>query len=191
MPVLFPEAAHNQTKHHTMQLALTCCYEAVIKGLSTALANLSTLATQTGWGQAQYNDLVQRLGAIRTAELAVFTATHALSDRLKEAENALGVLKTALAAHNPVLPVPTPSPESSMRYSVSLSTSSSLTWQYPSGGVWVTANSSAKIGATCPGAGGGSSFTLISSGPGRFSNLKLKPLKKLKKKAAPKKPGRR
>jgi hypothetical protein len=159
-----------------MQIALLSCYEALLDGLTKAYTNLSKLAP-LGWGQPQYDALQQKLGAIRAAEAALFSATVTLNDRISAAQTALTALSPLLVAVGAGCPQPVE--ESSFRYSTSLSNSSSFPWDYPSGGIWVTDSSGYRLPDGCPCGSSSSSSTSSSSGgalmlgkgsgPGKFA----------------------
>ncbi len=173
-----------------MQIALLSCYEALLDGLTKACANLDALE-KLGWGQAQYDALQQKLGAIRSAEQAAFAATATLDSQIAAAKAALITLSPLLVAVGST--PPQPEGESSLRYSVSLSNSSSFPWTNPSGGVWVTGNSSYRVPNGCPGASsssGGDRLTMSKkqgTGPGKFANRAIKNTAR----PAPKKKGKR
>jgi len=162
-----------------MQIALLSCYQALMDGLTKAFNNLAQLE-KYGWGQTQYNALQQKLGAIRAAEEALFSASVTLDDRIDAAKAALNQLSPLLVAIGAGPPQPTG--ESSFRYSMSLSDSSSAAWKSPSGGVWVTDSSSCRLPDGCPGGSSSSSSGALmlkqGSGPGKYA------LKAVKKTAA-------
>ena len=123
-----------------MKLALISSYDRLIQGLGKAAepANRAKLK-ELGWDQPQHNALAQILNDVRAAEQTLYAATHALSERISEAEHLLLELDTAfkLAGSGSILPAD----ETSFRYSTSMSSSSSLSWRYNSGSVWVTTSS--------------------------------------------------
>ena len=166
-----------------MQIALLSCYEALMDGLTKAAANAKPLA-QLGWGPVQYNALQEQLVAIRAAEQALFAATATLDSRISEAKASLSTLSPLLVAVGAGPPEPTG--ESSLRYSMSLSDSSSVTWQNPSGGVWVTDSSSYRLPNGCPGGsssgGGGTTTRSKGTGPGKFALQATKKAAPAKKK---------
>jgi len=169
-----------------MQIALLNCYEALMDGLTKASAHLAQLA-QYGWGQAQYDALQQKLGAIRAAEDALFSATANLDDRVADAKAALIQLAPLLVAIG--VGPPQPVNESSFFYSTSLSSSASFDWKAPSGGVWVTKNSSYRVPNGCPGSSSssGAESARAGTGPGKFALRAVK--KGAAKPAAKKKAG--
>lgn len=176
-----------------MQIALLSCYEALLDGLTKAYNNLAALE-KLGWGQAQYDALQQKLGAIRAAEQALFTASYTLDDRINQAKAALIQLTPLLNAVGAGPPEPTG--ESSYIYSISLSSSSSLPWPSPSGGIWVTDSSSYRLPNGCPGAsssssgGGAMMLAAAGTGPGKFAAKAVKKSAPAPKKKTAKKGGR-
>ena len=118
-----------------MKLALIASYDKLIQGLEMAShPGNQVKLSQVGWNGT--TDLEKVLKDIQAAEQDVFVATHALSELISKAGHLLVTLDNAcgMAAVAGV----SAAAESSFRYSTSMSSSSSLPWQYNSGSVWVT-----------------------------------------------------
>jgi hypothetical protein len=120
-----------------MKLALIASYDKLIQGLEKASdpANKEKLSG-VGWDQTKYNAMEQMLPVIQAAEQHLYAATHALSELISVAGHMLVDLENALGLAG-VTGV-SAAAESSFRYSTSMSSSSSLSWRYNSGSVWVT-----------------------------------------------------
>lgn len=142
-----------------MKVALIASYDKLIEGLGIASdpANLEKL-TACNWGPDKYETLKKSLEAIQAAEHCLYESTHGLSERIAEAQGLLEILDTAFVMSE--MPSIYPSSESSYRYSTSMSSSSSLSWRYNSGSVWVTTSSSCAFPDT-PGSSGAFEMTGI------------------------------
>lgn len=125
-----------------MKVALISSYEALINGITKSAANAAGLAG-VNWTQADHDDLVLKLGSIRDAEIALYNATHLLSEKVMNASTKLSILNQKLGILGAATAVP--AGEKSFRYSTSMSSSSALSWRYSSGSVWVTSNPSCSV----------------------------------------------